>query len=325
MTFIRNFTRSALLLATLIATTPALAQDAVSLRLNWQILGFHSAFYLGVERGFYREAGINLTINEGRGGGVTAQAIGAKSDQFGIVDGGTTIVSAVRGIPIRTVMTLMNGGIFAVVARADANIRTARDIEGKSIAVTAGDALSQLWPAVVKVNKLDASKIRLVNVDPAGKIIATLEKRTDALLGSIDAQSFQLEAKGVKTSMLSFDELGVRLVGLTVVAHEDTIKANPDLVRRFVRATRRSFEAARAEPMAAVAAAMKVKPELDPNSLRQQLEASLSKFESPSTKGLPIGVASVADWKSTLDLMTEFQGIKTDRVATSFFTNEFAQ
>ena len=325
MTFIRNFARSALLLATLIATGPALAQDAVSLRLNWQILGFHSAFYLGVERGYYREAGINLTINEGRGGGVTAQAIGAKSDQFGIVDGGTTIVSAVRGIPIRTVMTLMNGGIFAIVARADANIRTAKDIEGKTIAVTAGDALSQLWPAVVKVNKLDASKIRLVNVDPAGKIIATLEKRTDALLGSIDAQSFQLEAKGVKTSMLTYDELGVNLVGLTVVAHEDLIRANPDLIRRFVRATRKTFEVARAEPMAAVQAAIKVKPELDANSLRQQLEASLSKFESPNTKGLPIGVASLVDWKSTLELLTEFQGIKTERAATTFFTNDFAK
>ena len=314
-----------LMVASLMPMPSALAQDAVSLRLNWQILGFHAAFYLGVERGYFRDAGINLTINEGRGGAVTAQAIGAKSDQFGIVDGGTTIVSAVRGIPIRTVASLMNSGIFAVVARADANIRSAKDLEGKTIAVTAGDALTQLWPAVVRVNKLDASKIRLVNVDPAGKIIATLEKRTDALLGSIDAQSFQLEAKGVKTSMLSYDDLGVRLVGLTVVAHEDTIKANPDLVRRFVRATRRSFEAARAEPMAAVQAAIKVKPELDPTAMRLQLEASLSKFESPSTKGQPIGVASLVDWKSTLELLTEFQGIKTDRVATTFFTNDFAQ
>ena len=312
--------------AALALTAPlACAQDAVSLRLNWQLLGFHAPFYLGVERGFYREAGINLTINEGRGGAVTAQAVGAKSDQFGIVDGGTTIVSAVRGVPIRTVMSLMNSGIFAVVARADANIRTAKDLEGKAIAVTAGDALTQLWPAVVKANKLDSSKIRLVNVDPAGKVIATLEKRTDALLGSIDAQSFQIEAKGVKTSMLSYDDLGVRLVGLTVVTHEDTIKANPDLIRRFVLATRKSFEAAIADPQAAVRAAVKVKPELDPNSVLLQMQASLSKFSSPSTAGLPIGVGAEADWKSTLDLLNEFQGIKTDRPAASFFTNNFAR
>jgi len=317
--------RLALCAALALATPLAAAQEAASLRLNWQLLGFHAPFYLGVERGFYREAGINLTINEGRGGAVTAQAVGAKSDQFGIVDGGTTIVSAVRGVPIRTVMSLMNSGIFAVVARADANIRSAKDLEGKAIAITAGDALTQLWPAVVKVNKLDSSKIRLVNVDPAGKVIATLEKRTDALLGSIDAQSFQIEAKGVKTSILSYDELGVRLVGLTVVAHEDTIKGNPDLIRRFVLATRKSFEAAIADPQAAVRAAVKVKPELDPNSVLLQMQASLSKFSSPNTAGLPIGVAAEPDWKSTLDLLNEFQGIKTDRPASSFFTNDFAR
>ena len=321
----RLYKRLAVSAALALTAQLAFAQDAVSLRLNWQLLGFHAPFYLGVERGFYREAGINLTINEGRGGAVTAQAVGAKSDQFGIVDGGTTIVSAVRGVPIRTVMSLMNSGIFAVVARADANIRTAKDLEGKAIAVTAGDALTQLWPAVVKANKLDSSKIRLVNVDPAGKVIATLEKRTDALLGSIDAQSFQIEAKGVKTSMLSYDDLGVRLVGLTVVTHEDTIKANPDLIRRFVLATRKSFEAAIADPQAAVRAAVKVKPELDPNSVLLQMQASLSKFSSPSTAGLPIGVGAEADWKSTLDLINEFQGIKTDRPAASFFTNNFAR
>ena len=323
--FARKLSRFVVAAAVACAAVPAMAQDNASLRLNWQLLGFHAPFYLGVERGFYKEAGINLTINEGRGGAVTAQAVGAKSDQFGIVDGGTTIVSAARGIPIRTVMSLMNSGIFAVVARADANIRTAKDLEGKAIAVTAGDALTQLWPAVVRVSKLDSTKIRLVNVDPAGKVIATLEKRTDALLGSIDAQSFQIEAKGVKTSMLSYDDLGVRLVGLTVVSHEDTIKSNPDLVRRFVLATRRAFEAAIADPQAAVRAAMKVKPELDPVALKQQMDASLSKFESPSTKGLPMGMASEVDWKSTLELLTEFQGIKTDRPATSFFTNDFAK
>ena len=125
--------------------------------------------------------------------------------------------------------------------------------------------------------------------------------------------------------MLSYDDLGVRLVGLTVVTHEDTIKANPDLIRRFVLATRKSFEAAIADPQAAVRAAVKVKPELDPNSVLLQMQASLSKFSSPSTAGLPIGVGAEADWKSTLDLLNEFQGIKTDRPAASFFTNNFAR
>jgi NitT/TauT family transport system substrate-binding protein len=316
---------AAALLVALGASTAAQALDQVTLRLNWQILGFHTAFYYGVEQGFYRDEGIDLVISEGRGGGVTAQAIGAKSDMVGIVDAGTTIVSAARGIPIQTVMSLMNRGIFAVVARADAGITTAKDLEGRTIAVTAGDALSQLFPAVIRRNGLDEGKIRLVNVDPAGKVVAVLERRADALLGSIDAQNFQLEARGVPAASLTFDEMGVKLVGLTVVAHEDTIREKPELLRRFARATQKAMTAAAADPDAAVAAGRKVKPELDPEVGKGQLLVSLDRFPSPATEGKPIGWGAESDWQATLELLTEFQGIKTDRPAASFFTNRFVE
>lgn len=304
---------------------PAQALDPVSLRLNWQILGMHTPFYLGVEKGFYRDEGIDLTISEGRGGGVTAQAVGAKSDTFGFVDGGTVLVSAVRGVPIKTVMSLMNRGIFAIVARADANIRTPKDLEGKSIAATAGDALTQLLPAVVKYNGLDRDKIKIVNVDAASKVIAVLEKRADALLGSVDAQSFDMAAKGVQATMLSYGDIGVPLVGLTVVAHEDTINSNPDLVRRFNRATRRSYELAMKDPDASVDAARKIKPEINREVSKSQLEISLAHVPSANTKGQPLGWGSDKDWSEMLALLKEYQNLATERSGSSFFTNALLQ
>lgn len=304
---------------------PAGAMDKVSLRLNWQLLGFHAPFYYGVEKGFYKDEGIDLAIYEGRGGAATAQAIGAKSDTFGVVDAGTVIVSVVRGIPIRTVMSLMNSGIFAVVSRKDAGIRTAKDLEGKTISVTAGDALTQLFPAVVSYNHLDESKIRFVNVDAASKVVAVLKKRADATLGSVDAQSFVMEAQGVPAAVLSYDDLGVKLVGLTIVANDETIKNNPDLVRRFVKATRKTYEAALKDRAGAIAAAVKVKPELDPKVLREQLDADASKMESANTEGKPLGIGSVKDWDNTVTLLEKYQGLKTEKTGADFFTNAYAQ
>ncbi len=312
------------IVALLGSAVPALAED-VSLRLNWQLLGFHAPFYYGLEKGFYKEEGIDLTINEGRGGGATAQAIGAGSDTFGIVDAGTVIVSATKGIPIKTVMSLMNSGIFAVVSRADANITSAKDLEGKTISVTAGDALTALFPAVVSYNKLDESKIRFVNVDAASKVVAVLEKRADATLGSVDAQSFVMEAQGVPAAVLSYDELGVKLIGLTVVANETTIAQQGDLITRFVRATRKTFEEGAANPDDVIAAALKVKPELDATVLRQQMDVSLAKMVSDNTQGLPIGIGSEKDWDTTLDLLKTYQDVQTDKAGRDFFTNEFGQ
>jgi len=321
----RNVLLAAILACATLGASSAWALDDVSLRLNWQILGMHTPFYYGVEKGFYKEEGIDLKISEGRGGGTTAQAIGAKSDTFGFVDGGTVVVSAVRGVPIKTVMSLMNKGIFAIVAREDAGINKPKDLEGKQIAATAGDALTQLLPAVIKFNKLDRDKIKIVNVDAASKVITVLEKRADALLGSVDAQSFDMAAKGVKSTMLPYDEIGAPLVGLTVVANDDTIKSNPDLIKRFVRATRKSYQAAMTDPYAAVDAARKIKPEINREVSKQQLDISLAHLDSVNTKGKTMGWGSVKDWSEMVALLKEYQNLQTDKDGSAFFTNAFVQ
>ena len=80
-----------------------------------------------------------------------------------------------------------------MISLAETGIETPKDLEGKKLAVTAGDPLTQLFPAFAGFNKLDTSKITLVQVDPAGKVVAVLEKRVDAMLGGLDDQYFLIK------------------------------------------------------------------------------------------------------------------------------------
>lgn len=299
------------------------AADEVSIRLNWYLVGFHAPIYLGKDQGFFADEDIDLTINEGRGSGVATQVVGAKDDLFGIADAGTMIIAASKGIPIKAVMSPMNISPFGVVSRADANINTPKDLEGKRLAVTAGDSLTQLFPAVIKANGLDESKIEMVFVDPAAKVVSVLEKKADALLGSADAQFFQIEAKGVKAAALDFADIGVNTVGLSVIAHEDTVNEQGDLIKRFVKAMRRSYEAGRADPDAAIAAAVKSKPDVDADILMGQLMVDLDLLESPASKDKGIGYAAAEDWERTMSLLKEYRDLETDRPTSSFYTNEF--
>ena len=66
------------LVASLLAANAAQAQDKVTFRLNWLLYGFHTPFYLGLERGYYKEEGIDLTIGEGQGSVRAVQTVGAK-------------------------------------------------------------------------------------------------------------------------------------------------------------------------------------------------------------------------------------------------------
>jgi NitT/TauT family transport system substrate-binding protein len=313
-----------LALGVLFALSPqARAADAVSLRLNWYLGGLHAPFYYGKEKGFFSEEGIDLTINEGRGSVAAAQAIAAGSDTFGMADAGTLMLTASKGADIKAVMSLLNTSGFGVISLAETGIKSPADLEGKRLAITAGDALTQLFPALAKANKIDLNKVTVVQMDPAAKVVAVLEKRVDALLGGIDDQFFLIEQKGPKAASLRFADHGANTVGITIIAKDSTIKDKPDLVKRFVTASVRSWAEAKKNPEAAVDAALKVKPDLNKESTLKQLKVDLDLLDSAATKDKGIGFAADSDWETTKRLLTEYRDLKTDKPASAFFTNEF--
>jgi NitT/TauT family transport system substrate-binding protein len=312
----------AVLLAVMLAS-PAWAEDAVSLRLNWYMGGVHAPFFLGKERGLYRDAGLDLTINEGRGSANTAQVVAAGTDTFGLADSSSVMRLVSKEAGIRTVMSLLNTSSFGVISLAETGIRTPKDLEGKKLAITAGDALTQLFPAFAGFNKLDTSKIALVQIDPAGKVVALLEKRVDAILGGLDDQYFLVKQKGFNPAGMGFAKNGINTVGLTILAQDATIADKPDLVRRFVAATQKSWAAAKADPDAAVAALMKAKQGLDSDSQKNQLVADLPNLASTATEGKPIGWGALSDWEATEALLKQYGNLETDKPASAFFTNDF--
>lgn len=303
-------------------STQAQAQDNVSLRLNWYLGGLHVPFYYGVDRGFYRQEGINLTINEGRGSANTVQVVGAGTDTFGLADSSSIINLVSKGGEIKSVMNILSSTGFSVVSAASAGIRTPKDIEGKTLAVSPGDPIRGLLEALAAHNKVDISKIKFVQVDPAAKVVTVLEKRADGLLGGADDQFFLLKYRGVEPHALRFADHGANIVGMAIFTGGNTIKTNPDLVRRFVRATKRAWEEAKKNPDAAVDVAMKVKPDLNRQSTKDQMLVDFELMDSANVKG-QVGFGHEKDWTQTIDLLKRYRGLETQLNWTAFHTNEF--
>jgi NitT/TauT family transport system substrate-binding protein len=317
-----KFVRLLISVIALFAGASALAQDAVSLRLNWYLGGLHVPFYYGKEMGFFKQEGIDLTINEGRGSANTVQVVAAGSDTFGMADSSSLITTASKGADVKSVMSLLNSTGFSVVSLASAGIKTPKDLEGKSLAVSPGDPLGQLFRALAAHNKLDMNTIKFVQVDPAAKVVAVLEKRVDALLGGADDQFFLIKYKGVEPAALRYADHGANIVGMTIVTTGNLIKTKPDLVRRFVRASVRSWDAAKKNPGPAVDAAMKAKPDLNRQSTLDQMMVDFELLDSPNSKG-KIGLGAKADWDQTLGLLKQYRELDTKEPWTTFHTNEF--
>ena len=166
------------------------------------------------------------------------------------------------------------------------------------------------------------SKITLIQVDPAAKVVSVLEKRADGLLGGADDQYFLIKQRGIQPAALRYADYGANIVGMTIVTKTDLIKSNPDLVRRFVRATVKSWEEAKKNPGAAVDATLKVKPDLNRQSQLEQLMVDIELLDSNNSKG-KIGWGAQADWDQTLALLKQYRELKTDQSWTAFHTNEF--
>lgn len=299
------------------------AEDKATLRLNWLIYGFHTPFYLGVDKGFYKQNGIDLTIGEGQGSGRAVQIVASGSDTFGLADGSSIIAGVTKGAPVQAVMGIMNRSPYGIAIRKDSGITTLQGLAGKTLAATTGEAGLVVFPAILKRNDMAPDAISFLRVDGEAKLVAILQNRVVGILAGVENQALILPKRGLEITVLGYPDLGVNTEGLAILASKDTLQTNPDLVRRFVKATRLAFEAAEQDPEAAIAAGMKVKPDMDHDLSLAQLMAGMKLMTSPHGTDKPIGWMAAQDWAETLQLMKDYQELKTDLPPTAFWTDAF--
>jgi NitT/TauT family transport system substrate-binding protein len=302
-----------LIAAAAMATSPVAAQapQKVVLLLNWYNYGEHAPFYMGIAKGFYKAEGIDLEIQEGRGSGVTVQAVAAGSATFGYADTGTMMKAVAKGAPVRSVGVMLQKSPMSIMGFADKNIVKPEDIKGKTIALTPGDALSQVFPVFLKVNNLKDSDFKSLSGDATTKRNAVVNGQADLLLGNVNDQKVIIEeGTGKPMRALLFADSGVNPINAGVIASRDTIAKNGDLIRRFMRASTLAVEATEKAPAEAVTAMLDINPKAGkPESLKNGLDLTLPLLRTEETAKLrPFRVAA-KDVASTLDLMVEYGGI----------------
>src|SRR6266705_5460572 len=236
-------------------------KDKVVLMLNWYLYSEHAPFFLGKERGFYDQEGIDLDIQEGRGSGVTVQAVAANTATFGYVDVPTMIKAAAKGAPVKSVGVALQLSPMSVMGFAEKNIRTPKDIAGKTVAVTPGDSMSQIWPLFLRKTGLKETDFKTVAGDAQTKLNAVMNGQADLLLGYVMDQAIKLQDATQKPVYpIKFADYGINMVSSGIIVQKDFLKTKPDVVKRFMRAATRSLEEAAKNPDAAIDAMIKAQP-----------------------------------------------------------------
>ena len=312
-----------------LAAAPAFAQgkEKVVLLLNWYVYSEHAPFFLGKERGYYDQEGIDLEIQEGRGSGVTVQAVAAGTANFGYADVATMIKAASKGAPVTAVGVALQTSPMSAMGFAEKNIRKPADIKGKTVAVTPGDSMSQVWPLFLKKTGLKESDFKTVSGDAQTKLNAVINNQADLLLGYVMDQAIKLQDATHKPIYpIRFADYGVNMVSSGIIVQKDYLKAKPDVVKRFLRATTKSMEEAAKSPDAAVDAMLKANPKSGVKEtalIGMKNTAALYKGpDNPKDRPLRVGAKNMTE---TLALLVEYGGLdKTSSgKATDYYTNDF--
>ena len=141
---------------------PASAQklDKVTLRTNWLFYGSHAIFFLGIDRGYYADEGIDLVVKQGNGSSNAVRLVANKDSDFAYGSSATMMNLAAQGAPVISVAVIDAQGTEAVLVRPDADVKTIKDLEGKKIMTTAGAGVNTFFPVVMKNAGLDAEQDR---------------------------------------------------------------------------------------------------------------------------------------------------------------------
>jgi len=267
--------RSLLLAASLVAPSlaaPGLvraqALPRVRLTLDWAFQAPNAFAIVARERGFYREAGVEVAIDRGQGSGGVPVALVAGSHDIGYADLSPTLRFLAEN-PSRDVIAiaiLHDRSPLCVITRADGPIRTPMDLAGRRLAAPDNDAARQLFPAFARATGLDASRVNFVSVAPALREPMLLRREADGITAHIATAGIALQGLGLRPEdqrVFMYNDHGLDLYGGAIMTTRAYLERNPDVVRRVVAASIRGFIAQAADPQAAMEIMRRVEPLTD--------------------------------------------------------------
>ena len=235
--------------ALLLAAAPAIAADKVHLQTDWIPSGEHAMYFGGWTKGFWEGQGIDITITRGYGSGDTVTKIAGGAADFGIADIGALITARARiGVPVKQIMQTYTHSPHSLFVLKSSGISTFQGLEGKKIGITPGNSHRVYFPKVAERAGTDPSRIIWSNSDASAMAALLISKKIDAAPFFAMHHYYQNKAAmsaGEEIMVLPFVETGFAIYATGLIARDDMIEENPELVRRFLLANRNAMAWAR--------------------------------------------------------------------------------
>ncbi|MDO9437436.1 ABC transporter substrate-binding protein [Hydrogenophaga sp.] len=251
------FKTTAALVAAAAFGSSAYAQTPIKFQLDWRFEGPAALFLQPAAKGYFKAAGLDVTIDAGNGSGGTVTRVASGSYDMGFADLAALMEFHANNpdAPNKPVAVMMvyNNTPAAVLALKKSGITKPSDLNGKKLGAPVFDAGRKAYPIFQKANGI--SSVNWTSMDPPLRETMLVRGDIDAITGFSFTSLLNLEARGVKTSdvvILPYGDFGVKLYGNVIIASPKIIKENPAAVKAFLTAFAKGAKEVMANPAASI-------------------------------------------------------------------------
>jgi len=294
----------------------AWAQDKVRFQTDWIPSGEHAMYYGAWANGIYAKHGIDVTITRGYGSGDTVTKVASGAADFGVADIAALFTARVRtNVPVKTIAVLYNESPHSLFVLKSSGITSFKGLEGKKIGITPGNSHRFYFPAVAQKAGTDPSKIVWVNMDGAA-MAAQLIAKNIAAAPFYSIHYYYINKAAVKAGeeivVLPFVSVGFKIYAASIITSDKMIADKPDLVKRFLAATKEAFEWARDNPEEACKLHVQRFPEVALDDCLGSLRATMKFVFNDHTREFGWGKESAERLKFSWETIAAANELKKD-------------
>lgn len=221
----------------------AAAAEKLTFVLNWTPKADHAPYYYALKQGWYTAAGVDLTIEGGRGSGATVQRVAAGAAELGVADMATMMVARGKGSDLRAVMGIYTLSPQTFYWLKSSGIKSPQDFVGKKIGAPAGDAAVAMFPSFAKAVGIDPKSVNFVNVTPAAKLSALKSGTVDIVPYFFDVHDLVMDEFGDSVQFLQWKDVGLNPYGNAIFVKESALASKQKAVEAFVKVSQKAFAA----------------------------------------------------------------------------------
>lgn len=287
----------------------AVAADNVTFVTDFGFNGRHAYYYVALDKGYYKSAGLDVKIVRGQGSTDAVKQVASGTAQFGFADTSAVIFAKANdGIPVKLVSVIYAKPPHAIYVLKESGITKPKDLEGRKLADTAFSAMPKMFGAYAKAAGIDASKVTWV-VAGSDALPGMLSLgRVDGIGQYTVGEPLLKKAAAPKDIVqLAYSDVGLDYYGSGIVTMESTLQSDPDMVKRFVAATLHGLKDAMANPKEAGEIMHKYHREVDEGVARDE---TVKVGQLANVSGAPLGSIDSSRLQRTIGVVAGAYSLK---------------